>query len=70
MYTNPLTKEICLTLLPGVVKSIGFENEQSQFGDLSVGDIIESATVRNVDKTNGIYFRLGSHTGFVSVKYQ
>nr|KAG5714167.1 hypothetical protein BaRGS_018384 [Batillaria attramentaria] len=49
LYTHPVSKAICLTLLPGIVQSVGREGEE-MFADLSVGDVIEDAEVLFVDK--------------------
>ncbi|KAK7508557.1 hypothetical protein BaRGS_00000123, partial [Batillaria attramentaria] len=67
LYTHPVSKAICLTLLPGIVQSVGREGEE-MFADLSVGDVIEDAEVLFVDKELGVYFKFQHYRASASLQ--
>lgn len=66
LYIHPVSKSVSLTLLPGVIESVG--GPGSNFADLSVGETLDDAEVLFVDKTCGVYFRIQQHTALAYLK--
>ncbi|KAK2175873.1 hypothetical protein NP493_701g01000 [Ridgeia piscesae] len=57
LFVHPTSKAIALTQLTHLVTPD--LSPRKQFGDLAIGDIIEKAEVIRVEKTRGVYFKLG-----------
>ena len=65
LYINTNTKTVGLSLQENVVL-----NKATSFGDWSVGDIIDDATVTRVDQGLGLFMRLSDATlGFTHVSF-
>ena len=66
MYVNANTKTVGLSLQENVVV-----NRATCFGDWSIGDVIEEATVTRVDQGMGLLTRLSDNClGFTHVSIQ
>jgi len=66
LFVHPTSKAIALTQLTHLVTPD--LSPRKQFGDLAIGDIIEKAEVIRVEKTRGVYFKLGDRvTAFARV---
>ena len=65
LYVNANTKTVGLSLQESVV-----QNKATSFGDFSVGDIIDDATVTRVDQGLGLLIKLSnSILGFTHVSW-
>ena len=66
LYTNPSSKVVSISLLPGVLTCV--QPDSDPFAGLSVGDIVDEAEVLFVDKANAVFFRLQSCTALAPVR--